>query len=579
VTFTSQSKSRTTALHTKLTLALSILVALVVGGSALLVIRREQDRRLVELNVRATQYADLLSRSLALPLWNVDVKAIDRQLAALFNNHEVTELGVTGLNYGPVSTLKKTEPIDTADKIVRVRTIEHSAFPTSPSEAIGEVRVVLSSAETESSITAFRRAVILIAGAIIAGLYAVTYLLVRLMVGRPVRRLEQTVELSEYLTGQVFERSPDGICIVGRDYRFQRVNPVYERIWATPAEGIVDRHVAELMGSETFERVLRPNYERCFAGEEVGYAEWLTYGDVRRYVNVTYSPLRPNSDQVDAVLVIIHDLTDHMLSSEALRRVQAELAHVNRVATMGQLTASIAHEVNQPIGAVSANAQAAIWWLAANPPNLDKVRGSLRYILADSQRAGDVIGRIRALVKKEPTRKDRFDINQAVVDVVALTQNEVLTHSISLRTEFATELPLVEGDRVQLQQVMLNLVINAIEAMSGKDTEARVLRITTERDASETVLVTVQDSGPGLDLANADLLFEPFYTTKPTGMGVGLAICRSIIEAHGGRLWVGANEEQGAAFHFTVPLGCSQSSGVDEVSQGRGERPRAAFGS
>jgi hypothetical protein len=171
VTFTSQSKSRTPALHTKLTLALSILVALVVGGSALLVIRREQDRRLVELNERATQYADLLSRSLALPLWNVDVKAIDRQLAALFNNQEVTELGVTGPNYGPVSTVKKTQPIDAADEIVRVRTSEHSAFPTSPSEAIGEVRVVLSSAETESSITAFRRAVILIAGAIIAGLY------------------------------------------------------------------------------------------------------------------------------------------------------------------------------------------------------------------------------------------------------------------------------------------------------------------------------------------------------------------------------------------------------------------------
>jgi PAS domain S-box-containing protein len=577
VTFTSQSKSRTSGLHTKLTLALSILVALVAGGSALLVIEREQDRRLVELNERATQYADLLSRSLALPLWNVDIKAIDRQLAALFNNDEVTELRVTGLNHEPVSTLKKKQPIDAADTVIRIRTIEHSVFPQSPSEVIGEVGVVLSSAETESGINAFRRAVILIAGAIIAGLYTVTYVLVRAMVGRPVKRLEQTAELWEYLTGQVFERSPDGICIVGRDYRYQRVNPVYERIWAMPAEDIVGRHVAELMGSEAFERVLRPNYERCFAGEEVGYAEWLTYGGIRRYMNVTYSPLRPNSDQVEAVLVIIHDLTDHILASEALRRVQAELAHVNRVATMGQLTASIAHEVNQPIGAVAANAQAALWWLVANPPNLDKARESLRYIVADSQRAGDVIDRIRALVKKEPTRKDRFDINQAIVDVVALTQNEVLTHGIDLHTEFATDLPLVEGDRVQLQQVMLNLIINAIEAMSSMDTEARVLRITTERDATEAVLVTVQDSGPGLDRANVDSLFEAFYTTKPTGMGVGLAICKSIIEAHGGRLWVGANEKRGATFHFTVPLARSQSSRVDEVSQGSGERRRAAI--
>jgi PAS domain S-box-containing protein len=564
-------------LHSRLTLALSVLGALVAGGSALLVIEREQDRRLVELNERATQYADLLSRSLALPLWNVDIKAIDRQLAALFNNNEVTELRVTGLNYEPVSTLKKQQPIDAADTVVRARTIEHSAFPESPSEVIGEVRVVLGRAETESGIMAFRRAVILIAGAIMAGLYAVTYLLVRSMVGRPVKRLERTAELSEYLTGQVFERSPDGICIVGRDYRYQRVNPVYERVWALPAEGIVGRHVAELMGSEAFERVLRPNYERCFAGEEVGYAEWLTYGGIRRYMNVTYSPLRPNSDRVEAVLVIIHDLTDHILASEALRRVQAELAHVNRVATMGQLTASIAHEVNQPIGAVSTNAQAAIWWLVANPPNLDKARESLRYIVADSQRAGDVIGRIRALVKKEPARKDRFDINQAIVDVVALTQNEALTHNISLHTEFATDLPLVEGDRVQLQQVMLNLVINAIEAMSSMDTDARALRITTEKDVSDAVLVTVQDSGPGLDLANMDSLFEAFYTTKPTGMGVGLAICRSIVEAHGGRLWGGANEERGAAFHFTVPLGRSQSRGADEVRQRSGERPRAAI--
>src|SRR5262249_2601341 len=157
--------------------------------------------------------------------WNVDVKAIDRQLAALFNNDEVTELSVTGLNYGALSTLRKGQPTSAPDSVVRVRTIEHSAFPEFPNEVIGEVRVVLSRAATQTGITDFRRAILLIAGATIAGLYAVTYLLVRWMVGRPVKRLEQTVELSEYLTGQVFERSPDGICIIGRDYRYQRVNP------------------------------------------------------------------------------------------------------------------------------------------------------------------------------------------------------------------------------------------------------------------------------------------------------------------------------------------------------------------
>ena len=274
---------------------------------------------------------------------------------------------------------------------------------------------------------------------------------------------------AEYLTGQVFESSPDAMCVVGRDYRFQRVNPVYERVWGMPPERIVGKHVGDLLGTTFFEQRLKPNYDRCFAGKEVRYAEWFSYPFGRCYLLVTYSPLRPHSERVEAALVVTRDLTDHMLASEALRATQGELAHVNRVTTVGQLTASIAHEVSQPIAGVVTNAEAAFRWLGARPPNLDEIREALGRILKDGKRAGNVIGRIRGLVKKAPPLKDRFDLNEAVLDVITLTRSEVLQHGVSLETQLATDLAPVEGDRVQLQQVILNLILNAVEAMGGID--------------------------------------------------------------------------------------------------------------
>jgi PAS domain S-box-containing protein len=370
---------------------------------------------------------------------------------------------------------------------------------------------------------------------------------------------------AESLTGQVFESSPDGICVVGQDYRYQRVNPVHERNLGMPAERIVGKHVAELLGTKVFEQTLKPNYDRCFDGEEVRYAEWFTLPLGRRYLAVSYSPLRPHSERVEAALVVTRDLTDHVLASEALRAAQAELAHVNRVTTMGQLTASIAHEVNQPIAAVVTNAQAALRWLGADPPDLDEVREALGRIVRDGKRAGDVIGRIRALIEKAPPRQDRFDLNAAVLDVIALTRSEVLQHAVSVQTELATGLPCVQGDRVQLQQVILNLILNAVEAMSVVDAGPRELRISTGRDAVDGVLVSVRDSGPGLDPTSVDRLFEAFYTTKPEGMGMGLAICRSIVEAHGGRMWATANEPRGADFQFTLPAGRDETAPAEHA--------------
>jgi signal transduction histidine kinase len=237
----------------------------------------------------------------------------------------------------------------------------------------------------------------------------------------------------------------------------------------------------------------------------------------------------------------------------ALHKAQSELAHINRVATIGQLTASIAHEVNQPIAAAVINAQAASRWLTARPPDLDQIRQALDNIVRDCKRAGDVIGGIHALIKKTPPRKDRFDLNEAIFEIITLTRSEVLRHGVSLRTQLAASLPAVEGDRIQLQQVIVNLILNAVEAMNSIDEGARKLRISTEMEAAGGVLVTVRDSGPGLAPTCMDRVFEAFYTTKPEGVGMGLAICRSIIEAHGGRLWAAANEPRGAVFQFSLP--------------------------
>ncbi len=243
-----------------------------------------------------------------------------------------------------------------------------------------------------------------------------------------------------------------------------------------------------------------------------------------------------------------------MQASEALREAQTELAHINRITAMGQLAASITHEINQPLAAIVNNANACLNWLARE--NLEEARQSAALVIADGHRAAEIIDRIRALIKKAPLRTDGVGINEAILEVIALTRGEVVKNGVSVLKQLAEGLPLIQGDRVQLQQVILNLIINAVEAMSGGVSEgSRKLQITTGQEASGGVLVTVQDSGPGLNPESVDRVFDPFYTTKPRGMGMGLSICRSIIDAHGGRLWATTNEDRGAIFQFTLPTG------------------------
>jgi PAS domain S-box-containing protein len=298
--------------------------------------------------------------------------------------------------------------------------------------------------------------------------------------------------------------------------------------------------------------------------ERVRLGEILTFQTLHRRKDGTLFPVEVRVRQFQQggklfYLSLARDITQRVRAEEELRaserrynEVRMELAHANRVTTMGQLTASIAHEVNQPITAAMTDAQAALRFLRANPPLLDEVRGALDSIVQSGHRAADVIGRIRDLTRKAPPRKDRLDINDTVREVIMLTTGEAAKTGVSVQTRFAAGLPPVRGDRVQLQQVLLNLIVNALEAMSGVGDPPKELLIMTAGGDHGDVHVTVRDSGPGLGPATRERLFDAFFTTKSSGMGLGLAICRSIVEAHGGRLWAEPNLPRGATFHFTL---------------------------
>ena len=241
-----------------------------------------------------------------------------------------------------------------------------------------------------------------------------------------------------------------------------------------------------------------------------------------------------------------------------MHNAQAELAHVTRVATLGEMTASIAHEVNQPLAAVVTNANACLRWLAHQPPDLAEARQAVGRIIKEGNRASDVIGRIRALVKKAPPRKDWVDINEIILDVIALSRSELHRNRVSFKPQLSNDLPLVLADRIQLQQVVLNLIMNGLEAMTELVDRSPELQVASARQESGGVLVSVRDSGKGLAPESLEHLFDAFYTTKPDGMGMGLAICRSIIEAHGGKLWASPNSPRGAVFQFTLPPGAEK---------------------
>jgi C4-dicarboxylate-specific signal transduction histidine kinase len=281
-----------------------------------------------------------------------------------------------------------------------------------------------------------------------------------------------------------------------------------------------------------------------------------------KYVHSVAKPSINSSGDLEYVGVLM-DVTDQRRSEDALRAAQADLAHAGRLATMGELAASIAHEVNQPLTAIVTNARTCLAWLTRDEPDLEEAQQAAERIIKNGHRAGDIVKTIRALARKSEPEMARVDLNEAIQEVLALMRSELRRHHVSLEANLPAGLEPVLGDRVQLQQVVLNLVLNAIEAMGGVGDLARVLRVNSQRGDCSNVLVEVEDTGTGLDAANKDRIFDPFFTTKPAGMGMGLSICRSIIEAHGGRLWATANPPRGSVFRFTVPVWTRPAQGDD----------------
>jgi C4-dicarboxylate-specific signal transduction histidine kinase len=264
-------------------------------------------------------------------------------------------------------------------------------------------------------------------------------------------------------------------------------------------------------------------------------------------------PLRDERGNIVKWYGTMTDIEDRKRAEEALRKANADLAHITRVITMGELTASIAHEINQPLAAIVTNADACMVWLSSEPPNLEEARVAVDCIAQDGTRASEVIQHIRAMFTKDTPERTRVQVNEIIREVGALLQAGASRNEVELQTELAIDLPPAMGDRVQLQQVIVNLALNGIEAMGAVIDRPRRLVIRSERQNSEELLVAVRDSGVGIDAKDFKRIFDAFFTTKAQGMGMGLSICRSIVEAHSGRLWASANSDYGATLQFTLP--------------------------
>jgi PAS domain S-box-containing protein len=378
--------------------------------------------------------------------------------------------------------------------------------------------------------------------------------------GRPRRMFGLFQDISErrgaeYLTKHIFETLPDAVCVIGRDFRYRRVNPIYEQYFRMPAEKIVGTHVADHAGPKMFEEAIKPRLDRCFAGEQANYAEWVDGVAGHKYLSMTYSPMRfTSSVGVDSALVITRDLTASMEAAEALQQAQAELARVTRVTMLGEITASIAHEVNQPLAALVMNGNACRRWLGADPPNVGEARDAAQRVVADGERAGKIIARIRTLVQRGVPERHPLDMDDIIRESLAFTRAELERTDVVSQSRLSEHLPVILGDRVQLQQVVVNLVLNAADAMAEVPAAGRLLTVTSRCDDSGRVLVDVKDLGKGMEPGVADRMFEAFFSTKPAGLGMGLTISRSIIEMHGGKIWASPNDaEPGATITFALP--------------------------
>ena len=350
---------------------------------------------------------------------------------------------------------------------------------------------------------------------------------------------------------QIIHTMADALLVLDHEGTVRAANEAAFRLFGYSKAELVGKPISATLGNLFGKEIIEALAANGLMGEyEMDYCN--KEGKILS-LDITGSVTRDHAGCPLAFVLITRDITGRKQAEEALRKAQMELAHVTRVMTMGEMAASIAHEITQPLTAVVTNGHACLRWLAREYPNLDEAREAARQIIQDGSRAGEVIKRIRALVKKTESERAWLDINEVIHEVIGLTHSEILRNRVVLRTDLADGLPAVLGDRIQLQQMILNLVINAIEAMSTVEDLSRELLVTSHRDESDGVVVAVCDSGIGLHPQDIDRLFDAFYTTKPHGLGMGLSIGRSIIDAHGGRLWATANNGHGATFHFTLP--------------------------
>lgn len=333
------------------------------------------------------------------------------------------------------------------------------------------------------------------------------------------------------------------------------------RFWNRGAERLYGWSRVEVLGktSHALLQTVFPTTPEAINQELLDTGRWegtlmhTTRNGARVSVASRWSLQRDARGRPLSVLETNTDITERQRAQEALQQAQANLAHVTRVTTLGELAASIAHEVNQPLAAVVTNGEAGLRWLGRAEPDIDEAKNALHRMIADGKRAGQVIARIRSLARKAPTQMGDLRLSEVIDEVLPLVQRELMRHRVRLRIALGADLPPVVGDRVQLQQVMINLMVNAVQAMDTVTDRPRELSISAERTEEGRVLVAVQDSGVGLDAAMAGQLFDAFYTTKSAGMGMGLSICRSIMEAHGGRIWATPNDGPGATFRFSLP--------------------------
>ena len=372
------------------------------------------------------------------------------------------------------------------------------------------------------------------------------------------KRAEEALRRSEAYLAEAQRLSHTGTTV------FNATGPVYfseesyRILGLDPQQGLPDRAtVLQRIHPDDRDRVDEVFQEasRQKRGYAVEFRILLPDGTLK-FLESTGYPLLSADGEVVEILGTTADVTERRRAQqehERLRQLESDLAHVNRLSIMGELTASLAHEILHPIATARNNARAAMRFLDLRPPDLNEVREALGCVVRDADRAKDIVGRIRDHIKKAPPRKDRFDLNEAINEVIGMVQSSIDKNRVSVRTRFKGGLAPVRGDRVQLQQVVLNLILNAVEAMSSVEKGTRKLSISTEQEQTGGVRVVVSDSGPGIDPAHLERIFNPFYTTKTSGIGMGLSICRSIIDAHEGRLWADDNQPRGAVFQLTLP--------------------------